>query len=95
MIVKTGTAAIYAGDDPTCTPQVFEAGSAFFDRGGGHPAPGAERNSVKLETVAFQIVPAAAARRIDAPSPGVCGFYWSLAEGRHGADRTWQSVPSQ
>lgn len=74
VIVKTGTATIYDGDDPTCTPQVYEAGSAFFDPGGGHLHVVRNENSVNLETVAFQIVPAAATRRIDAPSPGVCGF---------------------
>jgi hypothetical protein len=29
---------------------------------------------VDLETVAFQVVPAGAVRRIDAPNPGYCGF---------------------
>lgn len=74
VVVKTGTTTVYDGDDPTCTPQVYEAGSAFFDPGGGHVHLVRNENSVNLETVAFQIVPAAATRRIDAPSPGVCGF---------------------
>ena len=30
--------------------------------------------TVDLVTVAYQIVPAGAARRIDAPAPGSCGF---------------------
>ena len=74
VVIKTGTATVYDGDDPTCTPQVYEAGSAFFDRGGGHAHLVRNENSVNLETMAFQIVPASAARRIDLPSPGVCGF---------------------
>ena len=77
VVVKTGTATTYDGDDPTCTPQVYEAGSAFFDPGGGHLHLVRNENSVNLETVAFQIVPAAASRRIDAPTPEayeLCGF---------------------
>ena len=74
VIVKTGTATIYDGDDPACTPQVYEAGSAFVDPGGGHLHLVRNENSVNLETVAFQVVPAAAGRRIDAPSPNLCGL---------------------
>ena len=74
VVVKSGTATLYDGDDPTCTPQVYEAGSAFLDHGGGHTHLLRNENSVNLETVAFQIVPAGSTRRIDAPSPGFCGF---------------------
>lgn len=74
VVVKSGTATLYDGDDPTCTPQVYEAGSAFLDRGGGHVHLLRNENSVDLETVAFQVVPAGAVRRIDAPNPGYCGF---------------------
>jgi len=34
VIIKSGALTLYAGDDPTCTPQVFEAGSGFVDNGG-------------------------------------------------------------
>jgi len=74
VIVRTGTATVYDGDDPTCTPHVYEAGSSFFDPGDGHVHLVRNENSVTLETVAFQIVPAGSARRIDAPAPGDCGF---------------------
>jgi quercetin dioxygenase-like cupin family protein len=74
VIVKTGRATVYDGDDPTCTPHVYEAGSSFFDPGDGHVHLVRNENSVTLETVAFQIVPAGSARRIDAPAPGYCGF---------------------
>jgi len=74
VVVKSGTATVYDGDDPTCTPQVYEAGSAFIDIGGGDVHLVRNENTVNLETMAFQIVPAGAPRRIDAPSPGFCGF---------------------
>jgi quercetin dioxygenase-like cupin family protein len=74
VVVKSGTATVYDGDDPSCTPQVYEAGSVFLDHGGGHVHVLRNENSVSLETVAFQVVPAGATRRIDAPNPGYCGF---------------------
>jgi quercetin dioxygenase-like cupin family protein len=75
VVVKSGTATVYDGDDPTCAPQVYEAGSAFVDVGGGDVHLVRNENSVNLETVAFQVVPAGAARRIDAPNPGFCGSF--------------------
>jgi quercetin dioxygenase-like cupin family protein len=74
VVVKSGTATVYDGDDPTCTPHVYEAGSAFVDIGGGDVHMVRNENSVDLETVAFQVVPAGAARREDVPDPGVCAF---------------------
>ena len=35
VVVKSGTATLYDGDDPTCTPHVVEAGGVFLDLGGG------------------------------------------------------------
>ncbi len=35
VIVKSGTATFYRGDDPTCTPKVYEQGDAFADPTGG------------------------------------------------------------
>src|SRR6266536_5503628 len=33
VIVKSGTATFYFGDDPTCTPHVVPTGSGFVDQG--------------------------------------------------------------
>jgi quercetin dioxygenase-like cupin family protein len=77
VVVKSGTATVYDGDDPTCTPQVYEAGSAFVDIGGGDVHVVRNENTVNLETMAFQIVPAGEPRRIDVPVQDVlaaCGF---------------------
>jgi hypothetical protein len=35
VIVKSGTSTFYRGDDPTCTPEVHPAGTAYADPGGG------------------------------------------------------------
>ena len=74
VIVKSGTATFYDGDDPTCTPKVVPAGESVVDIGGGHVHMVRNEGSVQLELVAFQIVPQGATRRIDMPDPGYCSF---------------------
>lgn len=74
ITVKEGTATFYDGDDPTCTPQVFPAGTGTIDPGDGHIHILRNEGSVPLVTVTVQIVPAGADRRIDAPAPGNCPF---------------------
>jgi quercetin dioxygenase-like cupin family protein len=74
VIVKSGTATFYDGDDPTCTPKVVPAGESVVDIGGGHVHMVRNEGSVQLELVAFQIVPQGATRRIDMPDPGICPF---------------------
>ena len=74
VIVKSGTATFYLGDDPTCTPVVVEAGSGFVDEGGGDVHVVRNEGSVDLVTVVASLIPAGMARRIDEPSPGNCPF---------------------
>jgi len=73
VVVKSGALTLYRGDDPTCTPQVIEAGSGFVDDGGDVHLV---RNEGSVETVVYvtSLVPRGAARRIDEPSPGNCPF---------------------
>lgn len=73
VIVKTGALTLYRGDDPTCTPQVFGAGSGFVDNGGDVHLV---RNEGSVETVVYvtSLVPRGAVRRIDEPRPGNCSF---------------------
>src|SRR5438128_378064 len=82
VIVKSGTATFYMGDDPTCTPHVVTAGSGFVD-GGGDVHVVRNEGTVDLVTIVTSLVPAGAARRIDVPDPGTSRF------------RDWRSsVPS-
>jgi quercetin dioxygenase-like cupin family protein len=73
VIVKSGTASFYQGDDETCTPRVIPAGSSLFE-----PANTVHivRNegSVPLVNVVVQIVPLGAPRLISQPDPGNCNF---------------------
>ena len=73
VIVKSGTATFYMGDDPTCAPHVVAAGSGFVD-GGKDVHVVRNEGSVDLVTVVVSLVPAGFARRIDQPSPGNCPF---------------------
>jgi hypothetical protein len=74
VIVKSGVATVYDGDDPNCTPATYPAGSGFVDPGDGHVHMVRNEGADTLVTQAFQIIPAGEARRIDAPSPGTCPF---------------------
>jgi len=73
VIVKTGTATVYEGDDTSCTAVTYAAGSGFVDAGGKqlHLVRN-ESTTDTLVTVAFQIIPHGLARRIDAPKPSQC-----------------------
>ena len=73
VIVKSGTLTLYRGDDPTCTPEIVQAGSGFVDDGGDIHLV---RNEGNVETVVYvtSLVPRGAARRIDEPAPGNCSF---------------------
>jgi hypothetical protein len=74
IIVTAGTVTAYEGDDPSCTPHVYTQGMAFVDPGGSHVHLLRNEGTVEARTVAVQMIPAGATRRLDAPNPGNCGF---------------------
>jgi hypothetical protein len=78
VIVKSGTATVYfgadpTGADPTCTPHRFRAGTGFVDQG---RAVHIVRNEGKVDlvTVVVSFTPPGAVRRIDEADPGHCHF---------------------
>ena len=73
VIVKSGTATFYEGDDPTCTPHVFPAGSSLFEPGGDVHIVRNE-GSDPLVNVVVQLIPTGTPRLISEPSPGNCSF---------------------
>lgn len=73
VIVKSGTATVYSGDDRRCRPHVVPAGSGFVDNGGDVHVVRNE-GSVELVNVVTSLIPAGADRRIDEPDPGNCPF---------------------
>jgi mannose-6-phosphate isomerase-like protein (cupin superfamily) len=76
ITVVQGTATFYDGDDPTCTPRVFPAGTGIIDDAvdADHVHLLRNEGTGNLVTVTMQIVPAGVTRRIDAPDPGNCNF---------------------
>ena len=74
ITVTAGTVIAYEGDDASCTPHVYSQGMGFVDPGDGHAHIIRNEGAVEARTVAVQLVPAAAARRIDVPAPGNCPF---------------------
>jgi hypothetical protein len=74
ILVTAGTVTAYEGDDPTCTPQVYTPGMGFVDAGGEHVHVIRNEGSIEARTIAVQLIPASAGRRIDVPAPGNCPF---------------------
>ena len=74
IIVTAGAVTAYDGDDPTCTPHVYSQGMGFVDPGGTHVHVLRNEGNVEASTIAVQLVPTAAIRRIDAADPGNCPF---------------------
>jgi quercetin dioxygenase-like cupin family protein len=74
ITVTKGEITAYEGDDPTCTPTVYRAGEGFVDPGDGHVHLLRNETTAPAETVAVQILPKGADRRIDAADPGNCPF---------------------
>ena len=71
VIVKSGTATVYLGADPTCQAHRFRAGSGFVDRGlESHVVR--NEGKVKLVTVVVSFTPRGAQRRIDERKPANC-----------------------
>ena len=74
IVVVSGTITYFHGDDPTCTPEYYPAGSAIFDPGfTTHFA----RNDGAVNAVVYvtQLLPENGIFRIDVtPAPGNCPF---------------------
>jgi Cupin domain len=70
IFVIRGAVTNYTADD--CTGQVYSAGSGLVDPGGGNVHKLANNGSVDAETIAVQLLPKDAPRRIDADAPANC-----------------------
>ena len=77
IIVTQGTLTTYDGDDPSCTPHVYTAGTAnnsFIDPGDGHVHIIRDESGAVARDIAVQLIPAGATRRQNADDPGNCNF---------------------
>jgi hypothetical protein len=74
ILVVAGTVTNYTGDDPSCTGHPYSAGQGFIDTGTDVHILRNE-GSVPAETIAVQLLPTGAPRKIDVtPGPGNCPF---------------------
>ena len=75
ILVVAGTVTNYLGDDQNCRPHAYTAGAGFIDPGGGHVHLLRNETGAPAETIAVQLLPQGADRRIDIPvAPGHCPF---------------------
>lgn len=74
IVVTAGEVTAYEGDDPSCTPHVYTQGMGFVDPGGDHVHVLRNEGTVEARTVAVQLIPAGAKRRIEAAASAACGF---------------------
>jgi len=72
VIVTAGTVTDYESDDPGCKPTVYTQGMGFVDAGVNHVHLIRNEGTVVATTMAVQLIPANAARRIDEPQPSNC-----------------------
>jgi hypothetical protein len=74
ILVVAGAVTNYSSEDPTCTGHTYSTGQGFIDSGKDVHILRNE-GSVQAETIAVQLLPKGAARKIDAPTaPGNCPF---------------------
>lgn len=75
ILVVAGTVTNYEGDDPSCMPHTYTAGEGFIDPGSGDAHLLRNETGAPAETIAVQLLPTRADRRIDvSPAPGNCPF---------------------
>ena len=70
----SGTVTNYMGDDPSSRRTPTAPGSGFVDPGGDDVHILRNETNAPAETIAVQLLPQAATRRIDVPDPGNCQF---------------------
>jgi hypothetical protein len=70
--VRTGTLTVYEGDDPTCTPHVFTAGTGAVEAATNMVRN--ETGSVAEAVVTYMVPVGVNPLRTDLPNPGNCPF---------------------
>jgi hypothetical protein len=72
VIVMSGVATQYEGNDPTCTPSLHPAGTTFVDSGEASGHLVRNDGNVNLVVTVVRLVPEGAVQRLDKPNPGYC-----------------------
>jgi quercetin dioxygenase-like cupin family protein len=72
VIVMSGVATEYEGNDPTCTPRLHPAGTTFVDSGEATGHLVRNDGNVNLVVTVVRLVPEGAVQRLDKLNPGYC-----------------------
>lgn len=72
IIVAAGTVTEYEAPDLDCSPHVYTRGMTFGDPHGDHGHIIRNEANVVARTIAIQLIPAGAERRIDVAEPANC-----------------------
>ncbi len=74
--VRTGTLTVYEGDDPSCTPHVFSAGTGKVEAATSKHSHMVrnETSSIAEALVTYMVPVGANPLRTDLPNPGNCPF---------------------
>ena len=72
ILVVSGTVTNYSSDDPTCAPHTYSKGQGFVDPGSDVVHMVRNETAAPAETIAVQILPQGASRRIEEPEPANC-----------------------
>ena len=70
VIVMSGTATEYEGDDATSTPHLHPAGTTFVDAGEASGHLVRNDGAVNLVVTVVRLVPEGVVQRVDLPNPG-------------------------
>jgi quercetin dioxygenase-like cupin family protein len=72
IFVVAGTITNYTADDASCGGHAYAAGSGFIDAGGDDVHMLRNDGAAPAETIAMQLLPSGADRKVDKPDPPGC-----------------------
>ena len=72
ILVISGTVTNYEGGNGHCSITTYTKGQGFMDAGGNDIHMIKDNTADPAETIALQVLPKGALRRIDEPDPGTC-----------------------
>lgn len=73
--ISAGALTMYDGDDPSCAPQIFPAGTGSIEADtSGHVHTLINETESVAQTIVTFLVPVGALIRTDLPDPGHCSF---------------------
>jgi quercetin dioxygenase-like cupin family protein len=72
ILVVAGSVTNYRSDAPRCAPHVYTAGAGFIDPGGDDLHMIRNESGAPAETIAVQLLPKDAVRRVPADPPSNC-----------------------